>query len=121
MLELLKNLAKSEYVLDETETLVKNVIDNLLTKDGTIAMVAPISETYYLFNEKFHYYIKTDGYSIVITNHKFTFKEGMSVKFGEMVVSTIKKYMEKNRTEFDKRVFDNQIELLKNINKTLEV
>jgi hypothetical protein len=45
----------------------------------------------------------------------------MSVKFGEMVVSTIKKYMEKNRTEFDKRVFDNQIELLKNINKTLEV
>lgn len=119
MLKSLKKLLVKEYQLDETETLIRDVIVGLLKREDTEAITAPISSTYYIFNEGLHYHIKLDGFTIVITNHKFTFKEGLSVKFGEILVQLVKEHMEKHRKEFEKRVFDNQIELLKNIKNSL--
>jgi hypothetical protein len=120
MLKLFKKLFIKEYQLDETETLIKDVVKNLLKQKDTEAMTAPISMTYYIHNSKLQYYIKTDGESIMITNHKFTFKEKMGVKFSEIITDIIKDFMETNRKEFENSVFQNQLELLKNIKQNLE-
>ena len=116
MLKSFKKLFIKEYQLDETETLIKDVVKNLLKQEDTEAITAPISLTYYIHNSRLEYYIKTDGFSIMITNHKFTFKEGMSVKFGEI----IKEFMEDNRKQFESTIFQNQLELLKTIKEGLE-
>jgi aromatic ring-opening dioxygenase LigB subunit len=83
-------------------------------------MTAPISMTYYIRNDRMEYFIKTDGESIMITNHKFTFKEKMGIKFSEIITNIIKDFMETNRKEFENSVFKNQLELLKNIKESLE-
>ena len=120
MLKSFKKLFIKEYQLDETETLIKDVVKNLLRQEDTEAITAPISLTYYIHNSRLEYYIKTDGFSIMITNHKFTFKEGMSVKFGEIITTIIKEFMEENRKQFESTIFENQLELLKNIKQSLE-
>lgn len=121
MLKSLRKLLIKEYQLNETELLIKDVITNLLNQKDTEAITAPISLTYYIHNSRMQYYVKTDGFSIMITNHKFTFKEGMSVKFGEIITTIIKEYMEVNRKQFESEIFKNQLELLKNIKKSLEI
>ena len=120
MLKLFKKLFIKEYQLDETETLIKDVVKNLLKQKDTEAMTAPISMTYYIRNDRMEYFIKTDGESIMITNHKFTFKEKMGIKFSEIITNIIKDFMETNRKEFENSVFKNQLELLKNIKESLE-
>ena len=120
MLKLFKKLFIKEYQMDETETLIKDVVKNLLKQKDTEAMTAPISMTYYIRNDRMEYFIKTDGESIMITNHKFTFKEKMGIKFSEIITNIIKDFMETNRKEFENSVFKNQLELLKNIKESLE-
>jgi hypothetical protein len=120
MLKLFKKLFIKEYQMDETETLIKDVVKNLLKQKDTEAMTAPISMTYYIRNDRMEYFIKTDGESIMITNHKFTFKEKMGIKFSEIITDIIKDFMETNRKEFENSVFKNQLELLKNIKESLE-
>jgi hypothetical protein len=116
----LKKLIIKDYQFDETEKLIKGVVDALIKNSDTTAMVAPVSSTYYLSNDKLQYFLKTDGNSVVLTNHKFTYQQSVSVKFGEIIVDTIREYIEFNRKQFDKSVFDNQIQLLKNIKENLE-
>jgi hypothetical protein len=120
MLKYLKKLIIKDYQFDETEKLIKGVVDALIKNSDTTAMVAPVSSTYYLSNDKLQYFLKTDGNSVVLTNHKFTYQQSVSVKFGEIIVDTIREYIEFNRKQFDKSVFDNQIQLLKNIKENLE-
>jgi hypothetical protein len=120
MLKLFKKLFIKEYQFDETEILIKDVVKNLLKQKDTEAMTAPISMTYYIRNDRMEYFIKTDGESIMITNHKFTFKEKMGIKFSEIITDIIKDFMETNRKEFENSVFKNQLELLKNIKESLE-
>ncbi len=119
MLKSLKKLVIKEYQLDETEKLIKDIVVGMLGNENTEAITAPLSGAYYISNETLHYYIKIDEFSINITNHKFSFKEGISSKFGNMIIGIVKEFMEKNRKEFEKRVFTNQIELLKNIKNSL--
>jgi hypothetical protein len=120
MLKLFRKLFIKEYQFDETEILIKDVVKNLLKQKDTEAMTAPISMTYYIRNDRMEYFIKTDGESIMITNHKFTFKEKMGIKFSEIITDIIKDFMETNRKEFENSVFKNQLELLKNIKESLE-
>jgi predicted methyltransferase len=44
----------------------------------------------------------------------------MGVKFSEIITDIIKDFMETNRKEFENSVFQNQLELLKNIKENLE-
>ena len=120
MLKSLKKLVIKEYQLDETEKLIKDIIVGMLGNENTEAITAPLSGAYYISNETLHYYIKIDEFSINITNHKFSFKEGITSKFGNMIIGIVKEFMEKNRKEFEKTVFTNQIELLKNIKNNLD-
>jgi hypothetical protein len=119
MLKSLKKWVIKEYQLDETEKLIKDIVVGMLKRDETEAITAPLSGTYYVSNEKLHYYIKIDEFSINITNHKFSFKEGISSKFGNMIIDIVKEHMEANRKEFEQRVFNNQIQLLSDIKNSL--
>jgi hypothetical protein len=119
MLKSLKKLVIKEYQLDETEKLIKDIVIGMLGNENTEAITAPLSGMYFLSNKELHYYIRINEFSVTITNHKFMFREGMSSKFGNMIISIVKEFMEKNRMEFENRVFINQIQLLKNIKNSL--
>ena len=108
-----------EYKLSDTETLIKSVLELMLKTEGSEAITAPISERYYVSNPNLGYYLKVTEYSITITNHKFTFQEAITEKFKKIILDIIKQYMEESRSTFEKTVFDNQIELLKNIKSNL--
>jgi cyanate lyase len=119
MLKLLKKLFVKQHKFDKVEELINHIIIGLLEKEKTEAMTAPISGVYYITNEKLNYYVRVDSFSIIITNHKFTFKEGITSKFSDGIISIIKEYMEMNRKEFENKVFNNQIQLLTNIKNNL--
>ena len=118
-LEQLKSLIIKQYELSESETLMRDIIIGLLEKDETEVILAPISQMYYISNEKLQYYIKIMEFHIDITNHKFTISHAINPKFAHIIISILREYMETNRKEFEKTVFQNQIHLLKNIKNTL--
>jgi hypothetical protein len=105
--------------LNENQLLVKDVLSLMLSTDGTEAITAPISGKYYISNEKLGYYIMIGDFSVSISNHKFTFEQSVSVKFREILIDVVKKYMEQSRLEFEKRIFNNRTELLKSIKNNL--
>jgi hypothetical protein len=119
MLKLLKPLFFKEYVMSESEKLINDIIIKLLEKDETEAVTAPISQTYYISNEELQYYVRIDEFNVGITNHKFSFNQPITPKFSNILISMVQNHMEINRKAFEERVFNNQIELLRNIKNTL--
>lgn len=115
----LKKLVLPMYALSETEELIRDVIVGMVRNEDTDVMSAPISGSYYISNERLHYYIKIDEFSITITNHKFTFNEGITSKFGNIIIGIVRSAMEINRKQFEATVFVNKLQLLKNIKDSL--
>lgn len=108
------------YKPTETEELVIDIINLLFGDEKTECITAPISNKYYITNKKLNYYIKVDISTIVITNHKFSYVVQSPLPFYEIICDIIREYIEKDRAEFEKTVFQNEVELLTNIKTNIK-
>ena len=104
----------------EHEQLVIDIIGLLFGDDDTECITAPISGKYYISNKKLGYWVRVGDSSITITNHKFTYVAQSPIAFNDYVINVIRDYIEKDREEFEKRVFQNELELLKNIKSSIK-
>jgi hypothetical protein len=77
--------------------------------------MAPLSGRYYILNKKLEYWVRIFDNGITITNHKFTFSYTGIPKFHDIVIRVVEKAIEKSRDEFEEAIFQNEVELLKNI------
>jgi hypothetical protein len=104
----------------EHEQLVIDIIGLLFGDDDTECITAPISGKYYISNKKLGYWVRVGDSSITITNHKFTYVAQSPIAFNDYVINVVRDYLEKDREEFEKRVFQNELELLKNIKSSIK-
>ena len=66
------------------------------------------------------YWVRVGDSSVTITNHKFTYVAQSPVAFNDYVINVVRDYIEKDREEFEKKVFQNELELLKNIKSSIK-
>jgi len=104
----------------EHEQLVIDIIGLLFDDDDTECITAPISGKYYISNKKLGYWVRVGDSSVTITNHKFTYVAQSPIAFNDYVINVVRDYIEKDREEFEKRVFQNELELLKNIKSSIK-
>ena len=109
-----------KYKPAEHEQLVIDIIGLLFGDDDTECITAPISGKYYISNKKLGYWVRVGDSSITITNHKFTYVAQSPIAFNDYVINVVRDYIEKDREEFEKRVFQNELELLKNIKSSIK-
>lgn len=107
------------YKPQEHEQLVIDIIGLLFDDDDTECITAPISGKYYISNKRLGYYVKVGDTSITITNHKFTYVAQSPLPFNDYVINVVRNYIEKDREEFEKKVFQNELQLLQNIKTSI--
>ena len=107
------------YKPQEHEQLVIDIIGLLFDDEDTEFITAPISGKYYISNKRLGYYVKVGDTSVTITNHKFTYVAQSPLPFNNYVIDVVREYIEKDREEFEKRVFQNELELLNNIKTSI--
>lgn len=115
MLSWLKEKIIPKYKLNEKETLILDVINNLCQQSDTDILMAPLSGRYYIVNKRLEYWVRVFDDGITITNHKFTFSNTSPQGFQSMVIQVVEAAIEKSRDEFETAVFQNEVELLENI------
>ena len=104
----------------EHEQLVIDIVGLLFDDDDTECITAPISGKYYISNKKLGYWVRVGDSSVTITNHKFTYVAQSPVAFNDYVINVVRDYIENDREEFEKKVFQNELELLKNIKSSIK-
>jgi hypothetical protein len=115
MLSFFKERMFPKYNPNGKEKLILEVVSNLCKESDTDILMAPISGRYYLLNKRLEYWVKIYDNGITITNHKFTFSNTSPQIFQDMVIEIVVNAIEKSRDEFEKAVFQNEVELLENI------
>jgi hypothetical protein len=92
----------------------------LFDAEDTECITAPISGKYYISNKRLGYWVKVGDTSVTITNHKFTYVAQSPLTFNEYVTQVVREHIEKDREDFEKAVFQNELELLHNIKSSIE-
>lgn len=118
-LEKIKDTLLRKYRPQEHEQLVIDIIGLLFDDVDTECITAPISGKYYISNKRLGYWVKVGDDTINITNHKFTYVIQSPLPFSDYIINVIREYIEKDREEFEKRVFQNELDLLKNIKSSI--
>jgi hypothetical protein len=104
----------------EHEQLVIDIIGLLFGDDDTESITAPISGRYYISNKKLGYWVRIGDSSVTITNHKFSYVAHTPIAFNEYIINIVRDYIEKDREDFEKRIFQNELQLLKNIKASIK-
>jgi len=89
-------------------------------RKDTICRSSPLSSRYYLQNDRLHYYVRISDFEVVITNTKFNYNLLISSRFSEHLVKLVTEFIEDERQQFDSLVFQNEIQLLQNIDESIK-
>jgi len=119
-IEEISNLLFKKFKPNQQESLLIDVLKKLFEQTDTEYLTAPISGTYYITNKRLAYYVRVGDTSVTITNHKFTYVQQSSLAFNDYVIKIVREYMEKDREEFEKKVFQNEMNLLQNIKDSIK-
>jgi len=120
MLNWLKETISPSYKPNEKEQLILDVVENMCNQSDTDIKMAPLSGRYYLVNKRLEYWIKIYDNGITITNHKFTFSHYAAQAYQDLIIRKVEAAIEKSRDEFEAAIFQNEIELLENINASIK-
>jgi hypothetical protein len=104
-----------KYKLNEKEQLIFNIVQNLCDQSDTDILMAPLSGRYYIVNKRLEYWVRLFDDGVTITNHKFTFSNTSPQGFQHMLIKIVEAAIEKSRDEFERTIFQNELQLLENI------
>jgi hypothetical protein len=118
-----KVLAKiaPQYITSDTENLIKEVLEASLNHPETRVTHHVYREMYYLANPKLDYYIKMDRASITVSNHTYTYREGLSEQFSKILYKVLDIHTESTVKRFEEEVFNNKTDLLNRIKAQLQI
>ena len=116
----ISDLFFNKFKPNQQEQLFVDVLKEIFEQSDTEFITAPISGKYYASNKRLGFYVKIADTAVTITNHKFTYVAQSPLNFNNYIVKIVKEYIERDREEFEKQVFQNELELLKNIKDTIE-
>lgn len=120
LFQYIKEKAFPTYKPQNHEQLVIDIITLMFNQADTECITAPISGRYYISNKRLGYWIKIGDTAVTITNHKFTYVAQSPLNFNDYVIEVVKEYIERDRQEFEKAVFQNELDLLSTIKSNIE-
>lgn len=97
-----------------------NIVDGLLKNPSTTIKMTPLTDKYFLSNDKNHYYAVIKENGIQVTNTKFSFAKSLHPKTYNMIVDKIHGVMEVERQKFEDQIFQNETEMLNNVLSNLK-
>ena len=104
-----------QYKPTSSEDLIKDIVEAAIKHPNTRITRCLHTDTYYVTNTALDYYVKLNRVSITISNHDYTFREGITEPFCKMLYKTIDNHLEARIAMFESEVFQNQTELLTKI------
>jgi hypothetical protein len=107
------------YKPEEHEQLIIDIINLLFDQDDTECLTAPISGKFYITNKRLNYWIRIGDSAVTITNHKFSYVAQSAITFTDYVTKVVREHIERDRIEFEKTVFQNELDLLQNIKSNI--
>jgi len=107
--------ATDKYITEENE--VRICIVELLKKKDTRVSMAPISQKYFILNKTIDFCILVDGSAELVktTNHKFKYGWKFRQDFINELIKLIIVWIENDRSEIEKEIFINEMNLLSDI------
>lgn len=115
----IENFFKRKRIYNDKEAKLLEVVQKMVTSHDVDLVCNPMSNVYYLSNEKLHYYMKVTDFEVTITNTKFNYNHTYSSEFGNEVLSIVRDAIHLQVEEFDRKVFVNEVSLLTNIEKSI--
>ncbi len=112
----LKNKVKNNPPLTEREYLTKRVVIRLLSNPKTHYLMTP-SGRYYLQTEDKKYTLILQNNFIKLTNHTYSFEFTISSYLSDELIALVELTIEKTRSKMETELFENEINILKQILK----
>lgn len=110
-----------KYQTSDTENLIKDILEASLTRPETRTVHQDQIEVYYITNPELDYYIKLNRTSITISNHTYTFREGLSDQFSRILYRAMELHIDSLVKSFEEDVFKNKTNLLNRIKSQLKI
>lgn len=115
----IENFFKRKRIYNDKEAKLLEVVQKMVTSPDVDLVCNPMSNVFYLSNEKLHYYMKITDFEVTITNTKFNYNHTYSSEFGNELLSLVRDAIHLQVQEFDRKVFVNEVSLLTNIEKSI--
>ena len=103
------------YAPTEQEQQLIDIVTKLLNHPKTSLRMTPLSNRYFLLNEKKHYYVLLKDQGIQLTNSHFSFTKSLSPKSNEIIIDNINNHIETDRQLLEERLFKNETQILNSV------
>ena len=94
---------------------VRDIVRKYLEDDSIQKIVSPLSQEYFLVDNKRSISVCVSSGRVEISNHKFLYIQSFPLKNTESLIDEILVGIDKERQILKKQLFENQIDLLKKI------
>ena len=108
-----------QYKPTSSEDLIRDILEASLKHPFTRITRCINTDSFYVTNSELEYYIKLNRVSITISNHSYTFREGISEPIVKILYKIIDAHLEARIAMFETEVFKNQTDLLNQIKEKL--
>lgn len=109
-----------KFTPTEQEQQLIDIVSKLLSHPKTSLRMTPLSNRYFLLNEKKHYYVLLKEQGIQLTNSHFSFTKSLSPKAYEVIIDNINSHIETDRQLLEERLFKNETQILNSVLVKLE-
>lgn len=110
-----------QYIVSDTEVLIRSVLEASLNHPDARVTHQVFEDVYYVSNPKLEYYIKLNRSAITVSNHAYTYREGLSEKFSKILYKVFDAHTESMAKKFEEEVFKNKTDLLNRIKTQLQI
>ena len=107
---------KNSLELTEKEILTQKVVAHLLAAPSTHYLMTP-SGRYYLQTEDKKYTVILQDNFVKITNHSYSFEFNISSPLSNRLILLVERKIERVRNQMESEMFENEINILKQILK----
>ena len=118
-MNLFKSSKKEVVLVTDEEVLIDGIIRDILTKEGTRVSMAPRSNKYFITNKDIELNILIDGAAELVktANHKYKYGWKFRNVFIGHLINQVIDWIEKDRSEIELEIFQNEVNLLNDISK----
>lgn len=114
------NLFKKELVLTKQEESILDIVKSMISKKECLIEINPENMDYLLSLEEIQHYLLIDFEGVQISNHNFFITRRLRNNFLDKIKSIVKAETSARRQLKTDSIFNNELELLTKINKTIK-
>jgi len=101
------------------ELYIRDIVIEYLKNKRIVKEVTPVSGVYYLSNFDDDIFIMLSNSTVQITNHNFFYKKSFAIGFVDRLKQLVNKTIEDEKEDFRKKIFSNEVDLLRGIFKKI--